>query len=662
MAERLGEILVQLGAVRPEDVARALRVQQERGGRIGALLMQQGAVDEDTLLKALARQKRVPFAEARWFEQVEPRIVRLMQRNAAVKHRLIPLRLMDKRLVVATSDADNLDRVTELSRELGHSIRPVLARRVDIERALGRYYGLEDAPQPEVNTSSEVQLLVRRKDNGTRSSARLPVAQPTVQTTLAPGAIATPRAPSLPPTPVPPPPPAEDLFSAEEDAELRELFASADHVSAPAGSPVNKASGADAFAEDARTTLDLRPPSGMVTLKGGVRRGPPPPPPSNTPSSVSIPVGRPPAGAAAMEHSGLRARPAAARPLPPAPPPPPPPTPAPPQPPPMPVVNAEPVDPVTADMEAVNGEGQKFGAYTLVSRVKAGGMAEVYLAKTGGVEGFEKQVAIKRILPHLTESSEFVEMFIDEAKLTVQLNHANIAHIYDFGKRDNSYYIAMEFIHGKDVNAIFREAYRQKTPLPLSVCCFIVQQACEGLDYAHRKKSPEGRDLGIVHRDISPANILVSYEGAVKIIDFGIAKAVSKLSMTRPGLIKGKISYMSPEQMRGQSIDRRSDVFALGIILYELLTAKRLFAAKTDVDTIRNVIKGNIPALESVRPDIPPELAGIVMKALQREADTRYGWAADMSVDLQTFMLRAGIKDPRGELSRYMDQVMRHAE
>ncbi|MEW5851974.1 MAG: serine/threonine-protein kinase, partial [Myxococcota bacterium] len=320
-------------------------------------------------------------------------------------------------------------------------------------------------------------------------------------------------------------------------------------------------------------------------------------------------------------------------------------------PPPLPAGAVPPPLPQTA---TTSGEGDRFGNYTLLRRIKAGGMAEVYLAKTSGVEGFEKKVAIKRILPHLTESSEFVEMFIDEAKLTVQLNHANIANIYELGKVGGSYFIAMEFIHGRDVNALFKDAYRRKQPLPVALCAYIVQQLCEGLEYAHRKKDQDGRDLGIVHRDISPANILVSYEGAVKIIDFGIAKAVSKLSMTRPGLIKGKISYMSPEQMRGQAIDRRSDVFAAGIILYELLAGRRLFAAKTDVETIRNVIKGTIPPLTQHRADVPPDLVQIVMKALERDFNQRYSWAAELSADLQAFMIRNGLTNARGDLIAHM--------
>ncbi|MBI5498502.1 MAG: protein kinase [Deltaproteobacteria bacterium] len=703
MAERLGEVLIKLGALRPEDLERALRTQRELGKRLGETLLHLGFVDEDTVLKALARQRRITFAEARWFENLENRLIRLVPRQRAIRGRLVPLRLMDKKLVIATCDADNLDRLDDVAAELGHPLKPVLARRADIERALARYYqaGLGDG------ITDEVQLLVRKKDPGSNSSARIPAvvagkqsgsfrAVPGTNPGSSPGMALPPSLQSNPTDPQPrevpvalrPPP----LISASDDAELRELFASRDSVEATAelGETDEQTSvNAAAAADEPGTQTDMA----AVEDDHGFdaeSATPPPPVPPRAPAPPPVRPRNPAPRVARLldQKSGPRITPSpqAAAPVPSAedpdagptrlpfkpqrpttfvgPPPPPPPTPktpAPPPPPPPPRV-ASPAPPTGSDgievMEEAAAdapvEGTQFGPYTLIRRVKAGGMAEVFLAKSGGVEGFEKQVAIKRILPHLTDSSEFVEMFIDEAKLTVQLNHANIAHIYDFGKRDGSYYIAMEFIHGRDVNALFKDGFKRKAPLPIPICCYIVQQICEGLDYAHRKRGADNRELGIVHRDISPANILVSFEGAVKIIDFGIAKAVSKLSMTRPGLIKGKISYMSPEQMRGQAIDRRSDVFAVGIILYELIAGRRLFAARTDVETIRNVIKGNIPPLVGVRPDVPSDLVDIVMKALEREVERRYSWAADLSADLQSFLIRHQMRDPRGELARHM--------
>ncbi len=694
MAERLGELLIQLGALRQEDLGRALKVATDRGVRLGETLVGMGLLDEDMLLRALARQRRLAFAEARWFDNVEPRLVKLVPRQKAQRFRMVPLRLMDKKLVVATSDADNLDRLADLTAEIGHPLRPVLARRADVDRALSQYYGLD---MGEAVATDEVQLLVRKKDAGGSTGRLSAVPSPTPPRTTSGkfgatgGTFPPPVLSAVPTEPVPrmtvatntvvsprPQGMGDGLISGEADAELRDLFASRDNevsgehpAAASSFEDRTNVSAQQAQHEEVGTNVDQRPP-GLFDPEPPRRARPTQPPapapslpvarpgsgivaPRNTrPSSTRMPAITPrgaPAVASDPMDAGPTRLPAAYRP--------------PGRSGPVSIAPPPPAPEFIADADVVEeapDTPEKFGPYTLVKRVKSGGMAEVYLAKMGGVEGFEKHVAIKRILPHLTESDEFVEMFIDEAKLTVQLNHANIAHIYDFGKRDNTYYIAMEFIHGRDVNAVFKDSFKRKQPLPLSVCCYIIQQICEGLDYAHRKRSQDGRELGIVHRDVSPANILVSYEGAVKIIDFGIAKAVSKLSMTRPGLIKGKISYMSPEQMRGQAIDRRSDVFAVGIILYELLAGRRLFAARTDVDTIRNVIRGNIPPLETVRPDVPPALARIVMKALEREPDHRYPWASEMSTDLQAFMIQSGIRDARGDLANHMNGHLRDAE
>ena len=213
-----------------------------------------------------------------------------------------------------------------------------------------------------------------------------------------------------------------------------------------------------------------------------------------------------------------------------------------------------------------------FGKYFLLERVNVGGMAEVFRAKTTGVEGFERLVAVKRILPDIAEDEEFVTMFKDEAKIAVQLTHANIAQIFDLGRADGSFYIALEYIHGKDLRAIMNRVRQRADQLPVAFACYVIMKVCEGLDYAHSKHDGAGQFLNLVHRDVSPQNLLVSYEGEVKIIDFGIAKAAGKAGKTQAGILKGKFGYMSPEQILGLEIDRRSDVFGVGICLYELLT------------------------------------------------------------------------------------------
>ena len=204
-------------------------------------------------------------------------------------------------------------------------------------------------------------------------------------------------------------------------------------------------------------------------------------------------------------------------------------------------------------------------------------MAEVFKAKRSGVEGFEKIVAMKRILPHLSDNKEFVDMFVDEAKMVAGLTHPNIVQIFDLGRIDTSYYIAMEYVHGRDLRTILRRAKEKGLRMPLDLCLRIVSQVCSALEYAHRKKDERGRPMEIVHRDVSPQNILISFEGEVKLTDFGIAKAATKASTTDRGALRGKLLYMSPEQAWGRPMDRRSDVFSLGIVLYEMMTDKKPF-------------------------------------------------------------------------------------
>ncbi|MGB9599635.1 MAG: serine/threonine protein kinase, partial [Myxococcota bacterium] len=235
-------------------------------------------------------------------------------------------------------------------------------------------------------------------------------------------------------------------------------------------------------------------------------------------------------------------------------------------------------------------------------------MAEVFKAKAYGVEGFEKLVAIKRILPNIAEDEEFITMFIDEAKIAVQLNHANIAQIFDLGKIEDTYFIALEYVYGKDLRAIFERLRKRGEIMPIPVACYIITQVCEGLDYAHRKKDSMGRDLNIVHRDVSPQNILVAYEGDVKVIDFGIAKAANKASKTQAGILKGKFGYMSPEQVRGLPLDRRSDIFSLGIIFYEILTGERLFVGESDFSTLEKVRNVEIMPPTAYNRNIPESL------------------------------------------------------
>src|SRR3954470_6428918 len=260
-------------------------------------------------------------------------------------------------------------------------------------------------------------------------------------------------------------------------------------------------------------------------------------------------------------------------------------------------------------------------------------MAEVFKAKSYGVEGFEKIIAIKRILPTMGEDRDFIKMFIDEAKICGQLNHANICQIFELGRIDDSHFIAMEYIWGKDLLQIQNRFRRIRKNMTVQMAAFLASKMCEGLDYAHRKKDATGRPLNIIHRDVSPQNVIVSYEGECKVIDFGIAKAASRSSKTQAGVLKGKFGYMSPEQVGGKPLDQRADIFAIGTILYELLTNERLFLGESDFATLEKVRNAAVPPPSTVNKEIPPALDKIILKGLAKESDQRYQWASEMHDD-----------------------------
>ncbi|MBZ4417666.1 protein kinase [Myxococcus sp. RHSTA-1-4] len=308
-----------------------------------------------------------------------------------------------------------------------------------------------------------------------------------------------------------------------------------------------------------------------------------------------------------------------------------------------------------------------FGKYLLLERINVGGMAEVFIAKAFGVEGFERILAIKKILPTMAEDEEFITMFIDEARISVQLNHANIVHIHELGKHDDTYFIAMEYVAGRDVRTILERYRRRKEIMPTAQAVFVASKMCDGLDYAHRKKDARGQDLHIIHRDISPQNILISYEGEVKVIDFGIAKAANRSQKTQAGILKGKFGYMSPEQVRGMPIDRRSDIFAVGVLLYEMLTGEKLFVGESDFSTLEKVRNADVPLPREFNPNIPPGLEKVVLKALAREPEERYQWASDLAEDLMRFLLAGDAIYSSKHLSSYMkeafaEDMLREAE
>ncbi|MDY7232562.1 protein kinase domain-containing protein [Hyalangium rubrum] len=296
---------------------------------------------------------------------------------------------------------------------------------------------------------------------------------------------------------------------------------------------------------------------------------------------------------------------------------------------------------------------RRFGQYLLFRKLAEGGMAELYLAKQIGAEGFERDVVIKCMLDHLSKNQDFISMFLDEARLAARLHHPNIVQITDLGVADDRYFICMEYLAGEDLDSLIGCSRHKGEAIPIPVAARIILSALEGLEFAHGYQE-QGQSVGLVHRDVSPSNIFVTYQGTVKVLDFGIAKASSRMTQTQPGLLKGKWGYMSPEQARGESIDARSDLFSLGITFHELLTGRRVFERDHEIGVLLALMAQPIPPPSTLRPDIPPALDRIVMKALERQADDRYASASAMRADLEDFLRSTPSVSGISHLAQYM--------
>ncbi len=279
-----------------------------------------------------------------------------------------------------------------------------------------------------------------------------------------------------------------------------------------------------------------------------------------------------------------------------------------------------------------------FGKYLLLDRVSVGSTAAVYRGKAQGEAGFERVLAVKRILPHMAGDQEFLKTFVQEAKTAARLSHTNICPIFELGKVGESFYMTMEYIAGKDLGRIAQRLLEKGKTVPPVAAAWIASKLCEALDYAHNLKNAEGADAGIYHRDLSPPNILVSYEGQVKLIDFGVAKAVGAAQQTNVDALKKKLSYMSPEMVQGRPIDQRSDVFGVGVCLYEMITAKKLFSGKDDLATLKMVSRASVPPPSAILEDPPEELEMVTMRALEREPEHRWQTADEMNNALKSFL------------------------
>ncbi len=311
---------------------------------------------------------------------------------------------------------------------------------------------------------------------------------------------------------------------------------------------------------------------------------------------------------------------------------------------------------VVASPESHHVTGRRFGRYQLLLELGRGGMATIYLARLVGPENFQKLVVIKKIHDHLAEEKEFLDMFYDEARIAGLVHHPNVVSIFEFGAVGGAHFISMEYVHGQSLVELMRTAKRVSGLLPWPQVVRIVADAAGGLHAAHELRSPEGKPLNVVHRDVSPQNILVGYDGSVKVTDFGIAYAAERIAHTSTGILKGKLAYMSPEQAKAKPLDRRSDVFSLGIVLYEALCLKRLFKGDNDAATLYRLLEMKVPRPSLERMDLPKHLDEIVLKALERDPDRRFSSAGEFEAALNRVLVEEGLVITHAEVAELMDQ------
>ena len=300
--------------------------------------------------------------------------------------------------------------------------------------------------------------------------------------------------------------------------------------------------------------------------------------------------------------------------------------------------------------------------YRVIEKLESGGMAEVFRAESEGLQGFRKQVAIKRVLPHLSSKKKFISMFLDEARLSAQLSHSNCVQVFDIGVGDSAFFIVMEFVDGANLKAIVENTRKKGQDFPLEHAVYLSLELCKGLAYAHELTDPNGVPLHIVHRDMSPPNVLITKHGEVKIVDFGLAKANSQLERSEPGIIKGKFSYLSPEAAMGQEVDARTDVFAVGIILWELLAGQRLFLGDTDFQTVKRVQAAQVPSISSINKRVPQDLEKIMNRALARDPQVRYTTARQLGLDLSKFLFRFGVPVSTFDVAQLVQGAMKERQ
>ncbi|HET7502473.1 MAG TPA: protein kinase [Kofleriaceae bacterium] len=310
-----------------------------------------------------------------------------------------------------------------------------------------------------------------------------------------------------------------------------------------------------------------------------------------------------------------------------------------------------------APPEPTGADPLRIGRYEVISHLATGGMAQIYLARQSGLGSFERHVVLKTILRERASDQRFVTMFLDEARLAATLNHQNVAQVYEVDQADGAYFMAMEYVHGENTRAILETTIRRGWTIPLELAVMIISGAAAGLHHAHERRGKNGQPLNIVHRDVSPANIMVGYDGSVKVLDFGIAKAEERATKTIGGTIKGKYGYMSPEQCKGKPIDRRSDIFALGIVLYELTTLRRAFKGNDDFETMKRIVAGDMVLPTTLVPGFPRELEAIILTALAGDPVARFQTAQELIEALDAFTVRAKLTGSNTAMGRFMLQL-----
>jgi serine/threonine protein kinase len=301
--------------------------------------------------------------------------------------------------------------------------------------------------------------------------------------------------------------------------------------------------------------------------------------------------------------------------------------------------------------------GSTANSYQILAKLATGGMAEIYLARSAGVAAVQRHVVLKRVLRDRASDLQFIRMFLDEARLVAQLQHPNIAQVYDVGKLGDSYFFTMEYVHGETVRALLARAHELHRSPPLGCVLAIAAGAAAGLHHAHTRIGIDGRPLDIVHRDVSPSNLMVGYDGSVKLVDFGVAKTADRVQETQSGAVKGKISYLSPEQARGQNVDARSDLFSLGIVLWELLAVDRLYKYDNDFEAMSAIIHSPPPPPSSRRSDIPPELDALVLKALAKQPEDRYQTAEELAEAIEDVAVQTSSALSAASLARFTREL-----